>query len=393
MGFRMPPLTRQETQAVITVSFIVALRLLGIFLLLPIFSAYAVKYSGATLPLVGIAFGIYALVQSLLQFPFGWASDRFGRRPLLLVGLFLFSLGSFVCGMAETITQLILARVLQGSGAVGAVAMAALGDLTRPQVRAQTFTITGITVGAAFMVGLLGGPFLAAQFGFPGLFYLLAALSLFAMLVTGLFFPEVKMESAKRPDLRFRGYMSHGEIRRLYLAAFILSFTLNLFFFIYPLSWTDLGLGRSQLWKVYLVISLPGLLLVFPYVRYAERRGQLRLSTWGGWVFMVLGFLVYLASGVCQWSLYMMGGAFFWGYTLFQSLLPAFLTQRVPSESRGAATGFYNLAGFFGASLGGMLTGVLYHFDQRFPLILGLLFLLVWPLVGLPDPPDLDAMH
>lgn len=181
-------MTRQETQAVIIVSLIVALRLLGIFLLFPIFSAYAIKYPNATLPLVGIAFGIYPLVQGLLQIPFGWASDRFGRRPILFIGLFLFSLGSLICGMAENITQLILARVLQGSGAVSAVAMAALGDLTRHQVRAQAFTITGITVGAAFMVGLLGGPFLAAHLGFHSLFYLLAALSFFSMLVTVFFF-------------------------------------------------------------------------------------------------------------------------------------------------------------------------------------------------------------
>jgi MFS family permease len=384
-------MTRRETLAVITVSFIIALRLLGIFLLLPIFSAYASKYPGATLPLVGVAFGIYALVQSILQIPFGWASDRLGRRRVLLVGLALFSLGSFLCGLAETITQLVLARTLQGSGAVGAVAMAALGDLTRPQVRAQAFTLTGIAVGAAFMVGLLGGPFLATQFGFPGLFYLLAALGFFAVLVTGLFFPEIQIEPAKQPNPRPRRSIGHGEIRRLYLAAFILSFTLNLFFFIYPLSWTSLGLDRSHLWKVYLVTLLPSLLLVFPYVRYAEKQGRLRLSTWGGWGFMVVGLLVHLTGGIWQWSLYMTGGAFFLGYTLFQSLLPAFLTQRVPPESRGSATGFYNLAGFSGASLGGLLAGVLYHLNQRIPFGLGLVFLAVWPLIGLPNPPNLDS--
>ena len=374
-------------------SFIVALHLLGIFLLLPIFSAYAIQYPGATLPLVGVALGIYALVQSLLQIPSGWASDRFSRKLLLLVGLFLFSLGSFVCGMAEDITQLILARALQGSGAVSSVAMAALGDLTRPQVRAQAFTLVGMAVGAAFTMGLPGGPFLAAQLGFPGLFYLLAALSFFAFLITVLFFPEIHAPSLKRDKLRFRALMGHAEIRRLYLAAFILSFTLNLFFFVYPLSWTDLGLSRPQIWKVYLVTLLPSLLLVFPSVRYAERQGRLRLSAWGGWIFMVVSFLIPLAGRVRRWSLYMTGGSFFLGYTLFQALLPAFLTQRVPSESRGATTGFYNLAGFLGASFGGMVAGVLYHSGQTFPLIAGLLFFIIWPFIGLPNPPDSGAMH
>lgn len=386
-------MTRQETQAVIIVSLIVALRLLGIFLLFPIFSAYAIKYPNATLPLVGIAFGIYPLVQGLLQIPFGWASDRFGRRPILFIGLFLFSLGSLICGMAENITQLILARVLQGSGAVSAVAMAALGDLTRPLVRVRAFTITGIAVGAAFMVGLLGGPFLAAYLGFHTLFYLLAALSFFSMLVTGLFFPEIKIEAPKQHGRAFHGFMSHIEIRRIYVAAFVLSFILSLFFFIYPLSWTSLGLDRAQLWRVYLVVSLPSILFVFPYVRHAEKKGKLRLPAAGGWVIIVLGFLVYVANGIQKWGLYMTGGAFFLGYTLFQSLLPAFLTQRVPSEGRGAAIGFYNLAGFFGSSLGGILAGLLYHLNQRYPLILGLLLLMIWVLVGLPKPPDSDGIN
>jgi MFS family permease len=389
-------LTRQEKQAVIIMSFIIALRLLGIFLLLPIFSVYAIKYPGATLPLVGIAFGIYALAQCLLQIPFGWASDRFGRRPLLLLGLFLFSLGSLICGISENITQLILARVLQGSGAVSAVAMAALGDLTRPQVRAQAFTITGIAVGAAFTVGILCGPFLAARFGLHGLFYLLAILSFLAMLVTAFFLPQIrieKMESLVRHGFRLGGLINGFKIRRLYLATLILSFILNLFFFVYPLDWIHLGFSRTQLWKVYLVVFLPSILFVFPYIRRVEKQGKLRLPIQGGWVFMILGFLAPLIGGPQRWILYVTGGVFFLGYTLFQSLLPAFLTQQVPSESRGAATGIYNLAGFLGASLGGMLTGVLYHSNQIFPLIFGLVLLIIWFFTGLPEPPGSDVIH
>ncbi len=377
-------------------SFIIALRLLGIFLLLPIFSVYAIKYPGATLPLVGVAFGIYALAQCVLQIPFGWASDRFGRKPPLLIGLFLFSLGSLICGFARDINQLILARVLQGSGAVSAVAMATLGDLTRPQVRAQAFTIAGIAVGAAFAIGVLGGPFLAARFGFNGLFYLLAALSFLAFLVTGFLLPQVRIErveSLMHRGLRLGGLMNGFKVSRLYIAALILSFVLNLFFFIYPLDWVHTGFSRTQLWKVYLIIFLPSILFVFPYVRRAERQGRFQLPIRGGWVFMILGFLAPLIGGSQRWILYTTGGVFFLGYTLFQSLLPAFLTQQVPSESRGAATGVYNLAGFLGSSLGGMITGVLYHSSRFFPLILGLVLLIVWLLIGLPRAPDSDAVH
>ena len=163
-------LSRAETGPVITVSLISALRLLGIFLILPIFSVYAVRYPGASMALAGVAFGIYALTQSLAQIPLGWASDRWGRKPVLLIGLALFALGSIACGLAETIFQLILARVIQGTGAVGSVAFAALADVTRPSVRTQAYTITGIAIGSAFMIGILAGPLLAARVGLDGLF-------------------------------------------------------------------------------------------------------------------------------------------------------------------------------------------------------------------------------
>jgi MFS family permease len=385
-------LSRKEKEAVTVTSLIIALRLLGIFLILPIFSTYAVKYQGATLTLVGIAFGIYALAQCVLQIPFGWASDRFGRKPVLLLGLFILSLGSVLCGMADNIHHLILARFLQGSGAVSAVAMAALGDLTRPQIRAQAFTISGIAIGVVFIVGLLSGPFLAARFGFNSLFYILAALSLFSMLVTGLFFPEIKVNVSKGEEPRFLNLIRHAEIKRLYLASFIASFNLNVFFFVYPLSWTQWGLHEGELWRVYLIILIPSALFVFPYVRRAEKHGKLRMLTQSGWISMILSFLVYLIGGIQKWMLYTAGGVFFLGYTLFQSLLPAFLTQRVGPENRGSATGFYNLASFLGSALGGMLAGGLFDYNQRLPMVVSLLFLVVWGFMGLPSPPEPDAM-
>lgn len=385
-------LTRQEHQAVIITSIIIALRLLGIFLILPIFSTYAIKYPGATLTLTGIAFGIYALAQSFLQIPFGWASDRFGRKPILLIGLFLLALGSIICGIADNINHLILARFLQGSGAVSAVAMAALGDLTRPQVRAQAFTISGIAIGVAFIFGLIGGPFFAAHLGFSSLFYILAALSLFAMLITGLFFPEIKTENPKQEEARLAKLIGHVEIRRLYLAAFITSFALNMFFFTYPLSWIQIGFHPAELWEVYLIILIPSALFIFPYVRRAEKKGKLRLPTRAAWIFLFLSFLAYIAFGIQKWMLYATGIAFFLGHTLLQSLLPAFLTQRVASESRGSAIGFYTLAGFIGSAIGGMLAGACYEYNHKLPLVISMLFLIGWALAGLPSPPDTDSM-
>ena len=380
--------TRSELGPVLMVSLIISLRLLGIFLMLPVFSVFAVRYPGATLPLAGIAFGVYPLTQSLLQIPLGWASDRWGRKPLILFGLLLFTVGSLICGFARDIVELIVARAIQGSGAIASVALAALADLTRPSVRAQAFTVTGIVIGATFMLGLLSGPVLAARIGFNEMFYLLAFMGVIAMLITGLFFPGMTPPKQESLGSGLRAVLQNRELRLIYLASFVLSFTLNMFFFVYPLSWTELGLQKSELWKVYLIIFFPSVLLGFPSVRYAEKRGRLWLLSRISWLLIAVGYLAYLVGATQEWLLYISGGTFFIGYTVFQPLLPSFLTQRVALQGRGAATGCYNFSGFLGAALGGMLGGILSHVAYSLPQTVGLVLLVAWWLRGLPNPPD-----
>ena len=380
--------TRSELGPVLMVSLIISLRLLGIFLMLPVFSVFAVRYPGATLPLAGIAFGVYPLTQSFLQIPLGWASDRWGRKPLILFGLLLFTVGSLICGFARDIVELIVARAIQGSGAIASVALAALADLTRPSVRAQAFTVTGIVIGATFMLGLLSGPVLAVRIGFNEMFYLLAFMGVIAMLITGLFFPGMTPPKQESLGSGLRAVLQNRELRLIYLASFVLSFTLNMFFFVYPLSWTELGLQKSELWKVYLIIFFPSVLLGFPSVRYAEKRGRLWLLSRISWLLIAVGYLAYLVGATQEWLLYISGGTFFIGYTLFQPLLPSFLTQRVALQGRGSATGFYNFSAFMGAALGGMLGGILSHVAYSLPQTVGLVLLVAWWLRGLPNPPD-----
>ena len=372
----------------IVVSLISALRLLGIFLVLPVFSVYAVHYPEASLAMAGVAFGAYALTQSLLQIPLGWASDRWGRKPILLIGLALFGVGSIWCGLAQSISQLIVARVIQGTGAIGSVALAALADLTRPAVRTQAFTITGIAIGSSFMIGILGGPLLAASIGLSGLFYVLAALAFSAMIVAAISFPKKNPSIDKQPAMAFKPILMHGELRPIFIAAFVLSFTLNLFFFTYPLSWAEIGLDRAELWKVYLIIFLPSALLVFPYMRRAERLGRFRLPIMIGWLTAATGYAVYLFGAQSDLLLYVSGAAFFFGYSLFQPLLPTFLTKRIPQAGRGTATGVYSFFGFIGSSLGGMLGGVLIHISPSLPEFLGVVLLVLWYFSGLPTAPE-----
>jgi MFS family permease len=381
-------LIRSEIGPVLVVSLISALRLLGIFLMLPIFSVYGVRYPEATIPLVGVAFGIYALSQCIFQIPLGWASDRWGRRPVLIIGLGIFTLGSLACALAGDVYQLILARAVQGSGAVGSVALASLADATRPTVRTQAFTITGVVVGSAFMIGILGGPLLAASIGLSGLFYVLAALALFSGVLAALSFPQTSKAKPEREAMAFGPILAHAALRPIFIASFVLSFALNSFFFTYPLSWTDLGLDKGELWKVYVIIFLPSALLVFPYMRYAERRGRLHFPTFVGWFTATAGYAAYLFGAQHDFMLYVSGAAFFFGYSLFQPILPTFLSQRIPMGGRGTATGLYSFFGFIGSSLGGMLAGMLIRVSPSLPEFLGVALLIGWYFLGLPEPPD-----
>jgi hypothetical protein len=197
------------------------------------------------------------------------------------------------------------------------------------------------------------------------------------MILAARSFPERRDAQQKDPPMAFKPILLHGELRPIFVATFVLSFALNLFFFTYPLSWLEVGLEKSQLWRVYLVIFLPSALLVFPYIRRAEKQGRFHLPILIGWLTATLGY-----------SLYVGGAAFFFGYSIYQPILAAFLTQRIPPGGRGTATGVYTFFGFVGSSLGGMLGGGLLHISPSLPEFVGVLLLFVWYFLGLPSRPD-----
>jgi MFS family permease len=381
-------LNAQEKKAVLSVSVIISIRLLGIFLILPTFSIYALDYPYATGTTVGIAFGIYAISQSLLQIPFGWASDRFGRKKILILGMIIFIIGSILCGLSQNIYQLIFARVLQGSGAISSAAISSLGDITRTEVRAQSFTITGIIIGATFVVGMLLGPLLAGMLGFDSLFFILAVLGFIAIIATVIYFPDITVKKQEINKSRLYSYLKNKDIKTLFVSAFINSITTNVFLFIFPLTWLLLGETSGNIWQAYLIILIPSFLIVFPYIRRAEKNRNLKISTSAAWLLLLICFVSYLFLDSNKFLLLFIGVIFFIGHTIFQSLMPAFLTQRIPSEFRGVSTGFYNLSSFFGAGIGGIIAGFLYELNGIYPIIFIIIFLIIWLFVGIPKAPD-----
>lgn len=382
---RSTPLTSKEARAVAAISFTMALRMLGIFLVLPIFSAHAMAYPGATPAKVGLAFGIYPLMQAVFQVPFGMLSDRKGRRFGLSLGLALFSLGSLLCAFSEDIQSLIVARAIQGTGAVGAVALAAISDVTRQESRAQAFMITGMTIGVAFMLGVLAGPMLAPILGLNGLFFVLAGLGLIGELVVARCFPKIP-PSLKPTEAALKISWNQRDFLRVYLANFVLALTLNALFFLLPLELHALKFSKIGLGKAYLLMLLPSGILAFPFVRKAERLGSLNIAALLGFALIMFGFIGDLLQSFNPkaWALLLFSGIFFFGYTIEQALLPAFLTQRLEPGSRGRISGVYNLCAFLGSALGGILSGLLYPKGAPLPFFAGTLALALMGAFGLP---------
>ncbi|QMU56500.1 MAG: MFS transporter [Candidatus Mycalebacterium zealandia] len=381
-----------ESKSTKIIGAILATRLLGIFLILPVFSSYALQYPGSSHFLTGLAFGIYALTQALFQIPFGRASDRFGRKPVIVGGLMLFCAGSIGCGLAENIWQLIIARAVQGSGAVGAVAIAALGDFTRPEVRGQSFAITGLIIGASFMVSLLAGPVMASWMGFETLFYVLAALGVASITITLAFFPNEKTDVVHEPEEPAPTLRKNSKIKEILVSSFILSSILNIFLFVYPLSWESTAGERiSHIWEAYFIMLLPAAFFAYPFLKIMERRKKMNIPPPVAIALLATGTAIAaLIPG--KTGLIVAGTIFFLGHSIFQPLLPAFLTQVVSSGSRGNVAGLLNLASFLGAFTGSMLAGLL--FPAGFGLALALCFVLIaaWPLVGIPKPPSSGAV-
>ncbi len=364
--------------------------MLGIFLILPVFSSYVLLYPGSSHLLTGLAFGIYALVQAALQIPFGWASDRFGRKHVIIAGFVLFCAGSIACGLADNVWQLIAARSLQGSGAVGSVAIAALGDSTRPEVRGQSFAITGIIIGGTFMLSLAVGPIMASWLGLKAVFYILAALGVLAIAITVVLFPKDKTVRPRNLRVKTLSFLSRGNIKKILVSSFILSSILNIFLFVYPLSWESAtGRGIEQIWKVYLIVLLPAAVFAYPFLKIMERRKKMNTPPLVALAFLTAGTGIALISGE-KTGLILAGAAFFMGHSIFQPLLPSFLTQIVSGDSRGNMVGFLSLASFLGAFAGSILAGLAYAAGTGAPLAVCFLFLTVLAITGIPEPPGTE---
>lgn len=358
------PMTPLEKKATWSLAAIYALRMLGLFMILPVLSLYAEQLDGATPSLIGMAMSIYGLSQVLLQIPFGLLSDRYGRKKIIVFGLLLFALGSAVAAVSTTIYGVLIGRGLQGAGAISAAVMALVADLTQEVHRTKAMAIIGLSIGGSFGVGLIAGPIFSHWFGVPGLFWLTAILTLLAILAIIYLVPNPKQSKLHRDAEFVPGEMMQvlrsPDLLRLDYGIFVLHMILTASFVVIPLLLRDVGMAGGQHWQVYLPIFVVSMALAVPFVIVAEKKRKMKS------VFLGAVAVVSVAqAGLAQFHDSQVGiiaflGLFFCGFNLLEATLPSLISKTAPGDLKGTAMGAYSSSQFLGLAIGGVLGGWCY---------------------------------
>lgn len=352
-------MTPTERRATFSLAGIYALRMLGLFLILPVFSLYAKDHlSGATPLLIGLAIGAYGLSQAVLQIPFGMLSDRFGRKPIIIIGLLLFALGSVVAALSGTIWGVVIGRFLQGSGAIAAAVMALAADLTREEQRTKAMAVIGTTIGLSFAVALVAGPLLNGWIGVPGIFWLTALLALGGIGVLKLGVPQ-HVDSRLHRDAeavpsKFAGVLGDAQLMRLNFGILALHAMLMASFVALPLALRDhAGLSSDHHWWVYLPVMLVAIVLMVPFVIVAEKRRRMKQVFVGAIAVLGLSELGLIAGYESVAGITVMLVLFFTAFNILEATLPSLISKAAPADSKGTAMGIYSTSQFIGAFLGG----------------------------------------
>jgi MFS family permease len=342
--------------------------MLGLFMLIPVFTVYATQLTSATPTLIGIALGSYGLSQGLLQIPFGMLSDRFGRKPIITLGLILFVCGSLLGAFSTSIYSMIIARILQGTGAIGSVLIALLADLTPDEQRTKAMAVIGVTIGMSFSLAMILSPAITHYFGLAGIFYLTAFLATFGLILLHGVIPNPKKEpfhldSEANPVL-FLQVLGNAHLQRLNLGIFCQHFILTATFFAIPiLLQQQMKAGHlAQQWHFYLPLMVLSFLVMVPFLTLAEKKRKIKP------VFLVS----VIVTCICQfilaftyqqwWAICSLMFVYFVVFNILEASLPSLVSRQASAESKGTAMGIYSSSQFLGIFAGGALAGVLYQF-------------------------------
>ena len=389
-------MTPAERRATVSLAGIFGLRMLGMFLILPVFALYAETLPGGeNHTLIGLALGMYGLTQALLMIPFGMASDRFGRKPVIILGLVIFALGSLLAAWAPDIYWVILGRALQGAGAISAAVTALLADLTREEKRTQAMAVIGSTIGLAFAFSLAAGPALYKVIGVPGIFALTGVLALLAILVVRFYTPDpgpaAFHSDAEANPARLKDVLRHMELQRLNWGIFALHAAQMAMFVVVPFALVRAGnLDVEHHWQVYLPVLLLSFVFLVPAIIHGERHGRMK-QVFVGSIALMLATQVALAFSLTQfWAIVLALLAYFVAFNILEASLPSLISKIAPPEAKGTAMGVYNTSQAFGLFFGGLAGGWLAQhvgFDAVFLFCAALMAVWLWLALGMMPPP------
>lgn len=394
----MSSYTPAERDAVFSLAGIFSLRMVGLFMILPVFSVYGARLEGATPLLVGLAVGAYGLAQLMLQIPFGLLADRHDRRRLIVIGLLLFILGGLVAAASSTIWGVILGRFLQGAGAISAVVMALLSDLVREQNRTKAMATVGMSIGISFALAFVIGPLLADALGLSGLFGATAVMGALALVVCLWRVPRVAHAQRQLPPHygnHLLQMLRHPELMRLNVGIFSLHLVMTACFVALPPLLVAAGLPASRHGWLYLPVMLLAFVALVPAVIVAEKHRRMREVYLVAIVLLAAAMLALAFAHGGMTGLVLAVALFFFAFNLLEALLPSLVSKISPAGGKGTAMGIYSTSQFLGAFLGGILGGALQGLHSITALFLALAgIVVVWVLQawGMAQPAYLQSI-
>ncbi|NOT11394.1 MAG: MFS transporter [Methylococcaceae bacterium] len=357
-------MSKPERRATVSLASIYALRMLGLFMIMPVLSLFSEQLTDSTPTLIGWAIGAYGLSQAIFQIPFGLISDRIGRKTIIVIGLLLFAAGSIIAAVSTSIYGVLLGRTIQGSGAIAGPIMALLADLTQEVHRTKAMALIGASIGMSFGIAVTAGPVLAGFIGVHGLFWLIAGFSLMAIAII-LFIVPNPQQSKKHRDAeliptQFSQVLKNTDLLRLDYGIFTLHLILSASFVIVPLLMRDSGLLPADHWKVYLPVFVVSMAAIIPFVILAEKKQKLKGVFIGAIVVLIAADIGLMLSHGTLPGIIAFLGVFFCSFNLLEATLPSLISKTAPADLRGTAMGIYSTAQFLGAGIGGALGGWCY---------------------------------
>lgn len=356
-------LTPVEKRAAMSLASIYSLRMLGLFMIFPVFSLYGQQLEGNTPLLIGLAIGAYGLTQAIFQIPFGMLSDKIGRKPVIVAGMLIFALGSVIAAMSDSIYGVILGRIIQGSGAVAAAVMALAADLTRAEHRLKIMATIGMSIGFAFAVAMVAGSVLNDWIGVDGMFWLTALFALCGVAVTLFWVPDAPRSFHRETEpvpAQFRTILKDRQLLRLDIGILTLHMVLTATFLVIPIALADhqhANLPASEHWKIYLPVMLLAMLLMVPFIIIAENKRRMKEVFVGAIALVALAELGFWAYHDSVYALAVSILVFFTAFNILEASLPSLVSKMSPTEARGTALGVYSTSQFLGAFLGGVIGG------------------------------------